>query len=108
MITEINSAIYFKSKDEWRSWLEENHERGKEVWLIHYKKRSGKIGLTYNDAVNEAICFGWIDGKMKSIDEDKFILRYSLRKPKSVWSKTFKRPLRIFPVSSYLEAMEPS
>jgi uncharacterized protein YdeI (YjbR/CyaY-like superfamily) len=90
METELDRAVYFKDKYKWRSWLEKNHEREKEVWLIHYKKHSGKIGLKYDDAVDEAICFGWIDGKLKSIDEDKFILRYSPRKSRSVWSKINK------------------
>ena len=78
-----------------RTWLEKNHEIEKEVWLIHYKKHSDRVGLIYNDAVNEAICFGWIDGKLKSIDKDKFILRYSPRKSKSVWSKINKDKVKI-------------
>jgi uncharacterized protein YdeI (YjbR/CyaY-like superfamily) len=90
MEIELDKAVYFKDNDEWRAWLEENHEREKEAWLIHYKKHSGKSGLKYDEAVNEAICFGWIDGKMKSIDEERFILRYSPRKTKSVWSKINK------------------
>ena len=55
------------------------------MWLIHYKKSSGKTGISLGDAVEEALCFGWIDGKLKSIDKEKYILRYSPRKKKSVW-----------------------
>ena len=90
MKNDLYRAKYFKDKDEWHTWLEKNHESEKEAWLIHYKKHSDRVGLIYDDAVNEAICFGWIDGKLKSIDKDKFILRYSPRKSKSVWSKINK------------------
>jgi uncharacterized protein YdeI (YjbR/CyaY-like superfamily) len=86
METEFKRAIYFKNSNEWRTWLEKNHKSEEEAWLIHYKKRSGKIGIKYDEALDEAICFGWIDGKLKSIDEDRFILRYSSRKSKSIWS----------------------
>jgi len=87
---ELPNALFFKNKDAWRSWLEKNHTILDEVWLIHYKKTSGKEYLNHFDAVEEALCFGWIDSKIKKIDEDKFILRYSPRKPKSVWSKINK------------------
>jgi len=80
----------FRNRDEWRKWLEKNHNREKEIWLIHYKKNSGKSNVTHEEAVEEAICFGWIDGKLKRIDPEKFILRYSPRKANSVWSKINK------------------
>jgi uncharacterized protein YdeI (YjbR/CyaY-like superfamily) len=84
---EVANALLFKNKSEWRSWLEKNHTILDEVWLIHYKKKSGKKNLNHFEAVEEALCFGWIDSKLKKIDEDKYILRYSPRKMKSVWSK---------------------
>jgi uncharacterized protein YdeI (YjbR/CyaY-like superfamily) len=84
---EIDKAILFPSSTEWRRWLEEYHDKEKEAWLVHYKKGSGKDSLSYDDAVEEALCFGWIDGRLKSIDNEKFILRYSPRKKNSVWSK---------------------
>ena len=87
---ELANAILFKNGKEWRSWLEKNHKRINEVWLIHYKKSSSKKKLNHFDAVEEAICFGWIDSKLKKIDEERFILRYSPRKAKSVWSKINK------------------
>jgi len=80
-------ALYFKNRDEWRRWLEENGGIADGVWLIHYKKHAGKMGITLEEAVEEALCFGWIDGKLKRVDDEKFILRYTPRKPKSVWSK---------------------
>jgi len=89
-VIELANALFFKNRDEWRTWLEKNHTTADVVWIIHYKKSSGKNGLNHFDAVEEAICFGWIDGKLKKIDEERFILRYSPRKPKSVWSKINK------------------
>ena len=87
---ELEKALYFKNSDEWRTWLERNHGKEHEIWLIHYKKHSGKTGISYYEALDEALCFGWIDSRMKSIDDERFILRYSPRKAKSVWSKLNK------------------
>ncbi|MBM3155996.1 MAG: hypothetical protein FJ004_01765 [Chloroflexi bacterium] len=87
---ELSKALYFKNRDEWRVWLENNHDKEKEAWLVHYKKHSGKTGVSYIEAVEEALCFGWIDSKGKRIDEERFILKYSPRKSKSVWSQNNK------------------
>lgn len=84
---ELNNALSFKNRDEWRKWLEKNHTKEKEVWLIHYKKHVDKIGIQLEEAVEEALCFGWIDGKLRKVDKERFILRYSPRKADSVWSK---------------------
>ena len=73
-------------REEWRNWLEENHKTEDEIWLVHYKKHTGKPKILYDDAVEEAICFGWIDGIVKKIDEEKYAQRYTPRKKKSVWS----------------------
>ena len=85
------AQLPFTSRDDWRAWLEENHATATEAWLIHYEKHTGKPGLSLNEAVEEALCFGWIDGVLKPIDEEKFALRYSPRKKGSVWSETNKR-----------------
>ena len=87
---ESTNALVFKNRNEWHSWLEKNHTTSNEVWLIHYKKSIGKKNLNHFDAVEEALCFGWIDSKLKKLDEEKFILKYSPRKSKSVWSKINK------------------
>ena len=87
---ELVNALLFKNRNEWRSWLEKNYSIFNEIWLIHYKKSSRKKNLNHFDAVEEALCFGWIDSKLKKIDEERFILRYSPRKSKSVWSKINK------------------
>jgi uncharacterized protein YdeI (YjbR/CyaY-like superfamily) len=86
----LNNGLYFKNRNEWRAWLETNHKNSKEVWLIHYKKSSSKKSINHVDAVEEALCFGWIDSKLKKIDKDRFILKYTPRKSKSVWSKINK------------------
>jgi len=70
--------------------LRKNHDTAPGIWLLHYKKDSGKACITYDDAIEEAICFGWIDGKLRSIDNERFVLRYCSRKKRSVWSKLNK------------------
>ena len=85
-----NTALYLKDKTQWRKWLKTNHKNTKEVWLIHYKKPTNKKSVSHIEAVEEALCFGWIDSKLKKIDEEKFILKYSPRKQKSIWSKINK------------------
>ena len=79
--------LYLKTRKEWRSWLEKNHGTAEEVWLKYYKKPSGKPRIPYNDAVEEALCFGWIDGKIKRINEDYYVQRFTPRRKGSRWSK---------------------
>jgi uncharacterized protein YdeI (YjbR/CyaY-like superfamily) len=79
-----------KSRQEWREWLEDNHLEKQSIWLIYYKKKTNIPTVTYSDAVDEALCFGWIDSKAKSIDEQKSMQFFSKRKVKSVWSKVNK------------------
>lgn len=83
---DINSAISFSSRSEWRKWLMKNHDKMDEVWLIHHKKSSRGIGIRHEEAVEEALCFGWIDGKLRSLDREKFALRYTPRRRGSIWS----------------------
>lgn len=83
-------TLSFKNSREWRNWLENNSEGHKGVWLVIHKKNSSRNGISYDEALEEAICFGWIDGKMQSVDDEKYILRYSPRKDRSVWSKKNK------------------
>jgi uncharacterized protein YdeI (YjbR/CyaY-like superfamily) len=87
---DLKKAVSFQKKTQWRTWLENNHMTAKEVRLLHYKKSSGKQCLNHVDAVEEALCFGWIDSTLKKIDDERFILKFSPRKPKSVWSKINK------------------
>ncbi|MBS1598382.1 MAG: YdeI/OmpD-associated family protein [Bacteroidetes bacterium] len=81
---------YAKDRKAWHEWLKKNHASKKSVWLIYYKPASGKTRVSYNDAVDEAICFGWIDSKPNKLDEFRSIQFFAPRKPKSNWSKINK------------------
>ncbi|BAB72696.1 YdeI/OmpD-associated family protein [Anabaena sp. FACHB-709] len=88
-----NQLQTFQASDrqEWREWLEKNYQTSIGVWLIYYKVKSGKPSIKYNEAVKEALCFGWIDSKVKSLDEERYMQIFTPRKPKSVWSKLNKQ-----------------
>ena len=77
---------YFKSQAELRKWFIKNHSKLTEQWVGIYKKGSGKPTVTYSESVDEALCFGWIDGIAKGIDKEKYCQRFTPRKPKSAWS----------------------
>lgn len=87
-------TIYCKNREEWRAWLEQNHAREKDIWLIYYKKHTKKETIFYSEAVDEALCFGWIDSIVKSIDDETYMQRYSPRKAKSVWSLVNKNKVK--------------
>lgn len=79
--------FYARDREEWRNWLENNHSTVQGIWLVYYKKHSGKLRIPYNDAVEEALCFGWIDGKIKRINDDYYIQWFTPRRPGSRWSE---------------------
>jgi uncharacterized protein YdeI (YjbR/CyaY-like superfamily) len=81
---------YPKDRKTWRNWLEKNHEKQNGIWLAMYKKASGKPTVSYADAVEEALCFGWIDGQKRPVDEAYSIQLFTPRRPKSGWSKLNK------------------
>ncbi len=83
-----------KSRAEWREWLAGNHAKSKGIWLVILKKGASTAGITYVDAVEEALCFGWIDGGMNSLDAQRYKLYLSPRKPGSVWSRLNKQRIR--------------
>ncbi len=84
---EIGDTLYVATAEEWRAWLEANHDKKTEIWLIYYKLGSNKPRIPYKDAVEEALCFGWIDGIVKPIDAKKYTQRFSPRKKDSNWSE---------------------
>ena len=86
--------LYVTDRWEWRDWLEKHYKSEKDVWLVYYKKYTGKPRIPYNDAVEEALCFGWIDSIAKSIDGDGFAQRFSVRNPKTPYSQANKERLR--------------
>jgi uncharacterized protein YdeI (YjbR/CyaY-like superfamily) len=83
----MDEALYFQKRADWRYWLSKNHAITASVWLFFYKKSVKKNGIALGEAVEEAICFGWIDGKLKRVDEERFMVRFSIRKEGSVWSQ---------------------
>ena len=91
---EIGETIYVTTGEEFRKWLLKNHRTKKEIWLIQYKKATKKPSINYVEAVEEALCFGWIDGLEKSMDTERYALRFSPRRPKSNWTETNKERAR--------------
>jgi uncharacterized protein YdeI (YjbR/CyaY-like superfamily) len=87
-------TLYVSNRNAWRNWLAENYSKEKEVWLIFPKKASGKPRIPYNDAVEEALCFGWIDSRVKRIDDSAYAQRFSPRNPKSKYSQANIERLR--------------
>lgn len=79
-----------KTRTQWRRWLERNHASSPGIWMIYYKQQSGKRNFSYSDAVEEALCFGWIDSLPRKLDEERAMLKFTPRKPKSVWSQLNK------------------
>ena len=75
--------LLFEDRDAWRRWLEENHARAGEAWIVQYKKRSGKVAVDYEAAVEEALCYGWVDGKIQGVDDLSYKIRFTPRRPKS-------------------------
>ncbi|MBS3094260.1 YdeI/OmpD-associated family protein [Candidatus Pacearchaeota archaeon] len=87
---EIKKRIYVVNRKQWRSWLVKNHNKKKEIWLIYFRKSSGKKRILYNDAVEEALCYGWIDSIVKKVDDESFAQRFTPRRPNSILSQTNK------------------
>lgn len=91
---EDPKVLYVTDRREWRKWLEANFQSEKEIWLLLPKKASGKKVILYNDAVEEALCFGWIDSIQKRYNEESNIQRYSIRSPKSSYSQLNKERIK--------------
>ncbi len=83
-------ALSAENRSIWRSWLQENHLAGQSVWLIIYRKTSGQASIYYEEAVEEALCFGWVDSKENKRDAESYYLLFAKRNPKSKWSKINK------------------
>jgi uncharacterized protein YdeI (YjbR/CyaY-like superfamily) len=83
---DLETKIHCASREAWREWLRKNHASCAEVWLHYYKKHTGKPSVTYRESVEEALCFGWIDGLKRRVDDDRYAHRFTPRKAKSKWS----------------------
>ncbi len=77
---------FFEAAEDWRKWLEKNHTKSDELWVGYWKKHTGKPSLTWPESVDEALCFGWIDGLRRRIDEETYQIRFTPRRPRSIWS----------------------
>jgi uncharacterized protein YdeI (YjbR/CyaY-like superfamily) len=77
---------FFTSQSDFRRWLEKYHAEARELWVGFYRKQSGKGGITYPEALDEALCFGWIDGLRKAVDDSSYTIRFTPRKADSIWS----------------------
>ena len=87
---EITKMAYAADRSEWRAWLEINHATEKEVWLVYYKKETGKPCATYEESLEEALCYGWIDSLIQKINEEKYARKFNPRRAGSKWSELNK------------------
>ena len=82
-----------KSRTDWRQWLKENHRSKQSVWLVYFKSSTKVASVSWSEAVDEALCFGWIDSTKKTIDKERYMQYFSRRKPNSTWSKINKEKI---------------
>jgi uncharacterized protein YdeI (YjbR/CyaY-like superfamily) len=91
---ELSNTLYVTNRNDWRAWLEGNFKSEPEIWLVYPRKGTGQPRIPYNDAVEEALCFGWIDSLNRTIDDERFAQRFSPRKLNSAYSQTNKERLK--------------
>lgn len=91
--TAVGETLTIETRDEWRSWLEQHHQSAREVWLLNYRKGSGKCSLDYGAALDEAMCFGWIDGVATNIDADSFAIHFTRRDKTGSWPSAQRKRL---------------
>ncbi len=91
---KLGKILYITERKDWRNWLSSHHDTEKEIWLVYYKKETSKPSLAYNDAVDEALCFGWIDSTIKKIDGESRAQRFTPRRQKSPLSEMNKERVR--------------
>jgi uncharacterized protein YdeI (YjbR/CyaY-like superfamily) len=89
-----NKLLHASRRSQWRAWLKKNYRSETEIWLVYHKKHTGIPRISYNDAVEEALCFGWIDSTVRTIDEARFAQRFSVRRPRSSYSQANLERLR--------------
>lgn len=102
---EIGETLYVTTRGQFREWLHKHHASSREIWLVQYKKATGKPTLPFEQALEEAICFGWIDSYMKRIDDERYATRFSPRRPRSNWTETNRaRARRMIALGKMTEA----
>ena len=82
---------YFKTDTEWEKWLEDYHDKENELWLVYFKKHTGKPGISYEESVRIALCYGWIDSLIKKLDDNRYARKFNPRKENSMWSESNKK-----------------
>lgn len=87
----MTAKLYVRDRKEWRAWLKDNHKDAAGIWVVFYKKHTGRKSVPYEEAVEEALCFGWIDSIVKRIDSEKYMQKFTPRKSRSKWSEHNKR-----------------
>jgi uncharacterized protein YdeI (YjbR/CyaY-like superfamily) len=92
---KIENTLYVVDREAWRRWLAEHHQSETEIWLVFYRKGTGKPNISYNDAVEEALAYGWIDSIRKSLDQERYAQRFSQRKPNSKLSQMNRERIRV-------------
>ena len=90
---DVTETLDVSTREEWRRWLTIHHDSRSEIWLVSYRKHTGRVSIAYNDTVEEALCFGWIDSTRKAIDGDRLAQRFTPRRPGSAYSQTNKERL---------------
>ncbi len=85
-MAKVTESIYLENRQQWREWLRKHNARKQGIWLIYFKKHTGKPSIPYNDAVEEALCYGWIDSTVRRIDEERYMQQFTPRNFKSNWS----------------------
>jgi len=91
---KIDEQLYVSTRAEWRAWLKKHHQETSGIWLIYYKKGSGKERIPYDEAVEEALCFGWIDSVIQRIDDEKYAQKFTPRRNNTNWSAVNVRRMR--------------
>jgi uncharacterized protein YdeI (YjbR/CyaY-like superfamily) len=91
VLKDLPEEVCVANRDEWRDWLVKNHGCAKYVWLVYFKRHTGRLSVSYEDSVEEAICFGWIDGVIKRIDDERCARKFMPRKSGSRWSESNKK-----------------
>jgi len=85
-VKKSDKPVFFSTPDRFRQWLVKNHEHAAELWVGYYRKDSGRPSITWPESVDEALCFGWIDGIRKKVDDESYKIRFTPRRAKSIWS----------------------
>src|SRR5580704_19028035 len=86
MATKTRKTLEVRTRKAWRKWLEKNHSRESEIWLVFFKQHTGQKSIDLGDAIDESLCFGWIDSLVRRLDDDRYARKFTRRKPDSRWS----------------------